>query len=272
MPEVAAEAYNNSGSRKRSFGEALERLEGIVAPTSSGRLIARHEFYVRNILDQVVSLDTTLRIISDSLRTYNKYSIPITRHVGRPDAALFRFLLNHGFLRERSERGGDKYAGLDVYKMFEIDFQLDGHFWLQYGLYYQRLGNSPLAIEMLEKSIDAFPGNPFAIHALASERLLQAGKRGAYDLESKRLIGMAVTQLEKLHSNPLFTFDQYPLVTLSRYHVPVLLHHEQRLAAVEVAKDYYERLRVMEKTMVSSEISDAKARLLKFVASNVWEA
>jgi tetratricopeptide (TPR) repeat protein len=269
-PAVAAEAYN-SVKRERSFNEALERLDGIVAPLASGRLIGRHEFYVRNILDQAVNLDVTLRIICDSLRTFTKYTIPITRHVGRSDAALFRFLLNHGFLRERSERGGDKYAGLEVYRNFEIDFQLDGHFWLQYGLYYQRLGNSQSAIAMLEKSIEAFPGNPFAIHALASERLMQARKRQNYDQLSKRLIDLAVLELERLDANPVLAFDQYPLVTLARHHIPTLLHHDQRNLAMECARNYYERLRIMEKTVSSTEITDEKARLLKFVTSGIWE-
>lgn len=271
QPAFAAEAYNLI-RRNRSFNEALARLEGIVAPVSSGRLLARHEFYVRNILDKVVPIDTIIRLVCSTLSTFTKYSIPITKHVGRPDAALFRFLLNNGFLRERSERGGDKYAGLDVYRNFEISFQLDGHFWLQYGLYYQRLGNVPMAIEMLEKSLQAFPDNPFAIHALASERLIQAGRRPSFDPETRRQIRLAVAELERLHSNPMLSLDQYPLVTLSRHHVPVLLAHKQGEAAIEVAKDYYDRLRQMEKKMSSPEISAAKAQLLKFVTTRTWES
>lgn len=269
-PAVAAEAYGLS-PRGRSFQDALSSLEGIVAPLASGRLIARHEFYVRNILDQVVPIDITLRAICSTLSTFTKYSIPITKHVSRPDAALFRFLLNHGFLRERSERGGDKYAGIDVYRQFEISFQLDGHFWLQYGLYYQRLGNSPLAIEMLEKSVAAFPGNPFAIHALASERLMQARNRAHYDNETQRLIRLAIGELERIQNNPLHHLDHYPLVTLSRYHVATLIAHKQTNVAQEYAKEYYERLRVLEKIAPSAEIVDAKARLLKFVTSGIWE-
>lgn len=269
-PAVAAEAYG-AKSRQMPFDEALARLEGIVAPVSSGRLLARHEFYVRNILDQVVPLSVTLESICFMLSTFTKYEIPITRHVTRPDAALFRFLLNHSFIRERSERGGDKFAGLDIYRHFEVRFQLDGHFWLQYGLYYQRLGNPHLAIEMLEKSISAFPDNAFAIHALASERLVQAGKRAIYDKETRRLISDGVRELEKLNSNPLLALDQYPLVTLSTRHVPALLAHKQSQSAIDAAKDYYERLRYLEKKMSSPEIAKAKAKLLKFVTTRIWE-
>ena len=129
-----------------------------------------------------------------------------------------------------------------------------------------------MAIEMLEKSIEAFPGNPFAIHALASERLLQAGKRASYDTVTRRMIVQATVALEELHSNPIMTFDQYPLVTLSRHHIPVLLRYDQAERAVEAARDYYERIRILEKTMSSPEIIDAKARLLKFVTSGIWEA
>jgi hypothetical protein len=270
LPEVAAEAYNAT-TRARSFDDALVKLEGIVAPGSSGRLIARHEFYVRNILDTTVPVGTTLGLLERTLGTFTKYDIPISKHVGRQDSALFRFLLNHGFIRERAERGGDKYAGLEVYKSFEVPFQLDGHFWLQYGLYYQRLNDLSMALRMLEKSVEAFPGNPFAVHALASQRLFEAGRRPDYDRVTQNLIKSGVEDLERLDAKQELTIDQYPLVTLSRIVVPVLLHHGQAAKAREYATNYFERLKVFERNVRSHEVTEAKMKLLKFLTSGIWE-
>lgn len=229
-----AEAYNLV-ERDTDFDDAVERLHGIVETTSAGRMVARHEFYVRNILDSAVGIDKIVSSLRLLLETFTKYQIPITKHVTRTDAALFRFLLNHAFIRERAERAGSKDSGVEVYKSFEINFQLDGHFWLQYGLYYQRLGENLKAMEMLEKSIQAFPSNPFAQHALATERLRQAASRPTYDKETGFLVREAVSALERLDSSDELGFDQYPLVTLSRHHIDNLIQHGKHGLAKKTA-------------------------------------
>lgn len=267
--EVAAEAYQHS-ARKIPFAEAINRLKGIVEPGPTGRLLARHEFYVRNILDSQVKIETIIKCLKDMLSVYTKYQIPITKHVTRTDAALFRFLLNHSFIRERAERAGAKERGIEVYESFEIAFQLDGHFWLQFGLYYQRLGQNLLAMQMLEKSIEAFPGNPFALHALAAERLRQAAGRDAYDNETQFLINSAVKDLEYLEKTDHLYFDQYPLVTLSRDHLHALVEHGKIDLAMSFAKEYFERLKVLEKKQSTEQIRDEKVRLLTFLTTRDW--
>jgi hypothetical protein len=52
-----------------------------------------------------------------------------------------------------------------VYADFEVDFQLDGHYWLQYGLFLSKIGELDNAHEMMRRSIQAYSNNPFAIHA-----------------------------------------------------------------------------------------------------------
>lgn len=268
-PARAAEAYERK-ERAIPFKDALDRLEGIVQPAQAGRLFARHEFYVRNILDSVVSIDQIIDCLRSLLSTFTKYDIPITKHVSRTDAALFRFLLNHGFIRERAERSGSRERGIEVYTTFEIDFQLDGHFWLQYGLYYQRLNESSRALEMFEKSVQAFPGNPFAIHALASERLHQASARIAYDAQTKFLISRAVADLEKLDETGTEYIDHYPLVTLSRHHIHALIQHDRKQEARGYAREYFDRLRMLAKKTSAQEVLDEQARLLTYVTSGEW--
>lgn len=268
-PQQAAEAYE-LGRRTVPFRDALNRLTGIVEPGPTGRLVARHEFYVRNILDTQVDIETILKCLKNMLKVFTKFQIPITKHVGRNDAALFRFLLNHSVIRERSEKVGDKNRGVEVYEEFELEFQLDGHFWLQFGLYYQRLGKNLEAMQMFEKSIQAFPGNPFAVHALAAERLRQAAGRNRFDHETKFLINSAVRDLEKLDATEQLFFDQYPLVTLSRDHVHALFEHGQIDQARGLAREYFERLTILEKKQSTEEITQEKIRLLTFLSTGIW--
>ena len=245
--------------------------DGIVEPAQGGRLFARHEFYVRNILDTETTIDEVIAAISALLQTFTKFSIPITAHVTRTDGALFRFLLNHSVLRERAERAGDRERGLEVYRDFELAFQLDGHFWLQYGLYYHRLGQISQAVEMLEKSIQAFPDNPFAQHALASMQLAQAANRTSFDDETRRLIRVATNALEELDKADSRFIDQYPLVTLSRHHVGALIKHGKKSEAIAFAKEYFERLSILEKKVATHEIAEEKARMLTLATTGDWK-
>lgn len=265
----AAEAYQN---KKRNVGttECLSRLQGIIEPASDGRLHARHEFYVRNIFENPNLIDRIMESIKDILNTFTKYEIPITKHVSRTDGALFRFLLNNGYLREISQKSGDRNKGLQVYNEFEIDFQLDGHFWLQYGLYYQRLNNGSKALEMFEKSVQAFPGNDFAIHALASERLHQVENEKIISSTSRKMIQLAVTELEKLECSPKLYIDTYPIVTLSRHHIGALVKHGLNSEAKSYAKEYFERLKTLDRISSSPEIREEMARLLTLLTSGKW--
>ena len=61
-------------------------------------------------------------------------------------------------------------------------------------------------------------------------------------------------------------------MTLSRYVVPVLLHHGQAIKAREYANNYFERLKVFERSVRSHEVADAKMKLLKFLTNGVWES
>ncbi|MGP1282829.1 MAG: P-loop NTPase [Parasphingopyxis sp.] len=266
----AFEAFS-AAPQLTGYENALNALSGIVRVDNDKRLYARHEFYVRHIFDTRVDLDIIFDIICDCLDVFTKYEIPVTRHVSKPDATLFRFLLNHSFLRERAESGRKREAGLKVYKKFEVQFQLDGHFWLQYGLYYRGLGQKDLAIEMLDKSIKAYPDNPFAIHALAQLQLIQAERMSSSDRRAESLIGAAVAALEKMAAEPLLKIDQYPLVTLANFHTAALMKHGKQGEARAMAQSYFNRLSKLENEVSSPEVVSAKSRMLKYASTGTWE-
>ncbi|HEY8084123.1 MAG TPA: SIR2 family protein [Methylophilaceae bacterium] len=263
-PAMAREAYSYI-SRTRTFHKALDSLEGIVATADDGRLYARHELYVRHIIENVATFSEFREGIRSVLRTFVKFRIPVVKSVKRQDAQLFRFILNHKFLMETASIHGLKREGSEIYQDFEVEFQLDGHFWLQYGLYLVDLGDLVEAEVMLKRSIDAYSDNPYAVHAHAALQLRIAKNAKVYDSNTRDLITSAVKALKTQDANPGLEIDEYPIVTLSTGHVGALIAHKQTKLAKEYAKQYFERLQQIEKTTLSPSITRAKERMLRFV-------
>lgn len=268
-PELAREAYGNLSPR-RDFWRALEGLEGIVSISEGGRYFARHDIYVRYIIENLATTLDISSVLSSILKSYVKYKMPIIKSVSRQDSHLFKFVLNKDFIRDISDGSID--VGIGIYSCFDVDFQLDGHFWLQYGLYMASFNKLFEAIEMLENSIRAFSGNPYAIHALAGLQLRLAGQRHEYDTITKDLIKTAVRTLNLMDSQSTLSIDEYPIVTLSHGHVAALVRHGRRDEAISVAKEYFERLKVKAKTSSSPAIDSMQGKLMKFVTLGDWGA
>ncbi|MGQ3282214.1 P-loop NTPase [Bosea sp. (in: a-proteobacteria)] len=269
-PGNAREAYVRL-PRKRTFEEAEQALDGIVSRLPNGRLFARHEVYVRHIIDEVVNIDDILDMLISITSTYTKYPIPVVRNVSKIEAALFRFCWNHKFVFEQCKKRNQPHDGERLYSTFEVEFQLDGHFWLQYGLYLSECRRYDDALTMLKRSIEAYPGNPFAIHAYAELQFQVAMKRPEYDSITRDLIGDAVKSLEQLDSRPDDEIDQYPLVTLSNLHVGSLIKFAQMEDATRFGKIYYERLKQLEKNTYGDRVTNAKERIFKFVTLGDWD-
>jgi hypothetical protein len=267
--EIAIEAYARLGAT-RTFDDALRPLEGIVFEDPYGRLIARHELYVRHIIENVAPFRLVVDVIIELLRTYTKYDMPVIKKVNRYDGLLFKFLLNHNFVADVAKHRGEIYEGLRVYQDFEIDFQLDGHYWLQYGLYLVEAHHLDEALRVLQKSIQAYPDNPFAAHAYAYVQLRVARQRPQYDAVTTALIGDAVRVLLEQDASYNLRTDQYPIVTLANEHVAALIKHDLRKQAHEAAKQYFDRLQELAKHNPAQSIQDAKERLGHFLFTGEW--
>ncbi len=266
---MAREAYEQ-GASQRSFDQALAALSGIVADAGGGRLFARHELYVRHILEVLTPGNEFFGCLSRILKTYVKYETPIIKYVNRQDAALFRFLLNHDYVFENAKRFQSESLGIGHYSEHEIAFQLDGHFWLQYGLFMGRLGKDEEAVDLLTKSIRAYPDNLFASHALADMQLKMARGRRIYDAKTKALIGNAVATLLSQDARHETRTDQYPIVTLCNGHIGALLAHGQVDEAKELAPGYYDKLSQLEKTVSAPMVAAARERMLLFASTGEW--
>ncbi len=268
--DMAREVYGRIAS-DRPYERALDALAGIVDSDKDGRLFARHELYIRHIIEKLIPFSDIIDAIVATLKYYLKYNIPIVRSVSRRDGLLFRAILNHKFISENERRKDAAGAGVRIYQEFEVDFQLDGHFWLQYGLYLAGRGELPESIRMLRRSIDAFPENPFAAHAYGDVQLRYAAQRHAFDEVTKDIINIAVGSLKRLDAESPIEVDVYPIVTLANGHISALLKHKERDEAIKVAKGYFERLSQVERLANSMTVKNARERVLRFVTLGDWQ-
>lgn len=270
IPESAARAAYEKLSSKRSFANALLALEGVVTKESTGRLWARHELYVRHLIENVVDYEHVVDAIVETLRTFTKYKVPVVKTVGRLDALLFKFLLNHNFNAELAKRRHSADRGRRIYESFEVEFQLDGHFWLQYGQYLVSIGEEEEALSVLSKSIRAYSNNPYAVHAYADLQLRVARRRKSYDAVTAKLIGDAVSTLEEQHGYAVWDSDQYPMVTLAEKHIAALIKHRGQEEARPLAERYYTELQLMGRFNAAQPLQKAKERLAHFLTSGTW--
>ncbi|WP_319520226.1 SIR2 family protein [uncultured Martelella sp.] len=263
---LAKEAYD-SISQKRSFPSALKELDGIVFEDRNDRLVARHEIYVRHVLENVATTENLKSAIISMLRAFTKFDVPVIKNVGRQDGILFRFILNHNFLKETFRIKGAQAVPSDIYSRFELEFQRDGHFWLQYGQYLSSMKRFDEALPVLEKSIQAYPENDFAAHALADVQLRVAEQASVWNSTVVELVGHAVSTLENLHANRSNRSDQYAIATLARFHIRVLIKHKQIDAAKETAKIYFEEISRIGPSLRDEQLDTARAELLHFLTN-----
>lgn len=267
-PAAAREAFNRLRT-ELSFEGAMRQLEGIVSQNATGRLVARHELYVRHIIENVAEFAAVVDAAVETLRVYTKYVLPVVKNVDRLDGLLFKFILNHNFIGDLARRRNDAEEGLRVFESFEIEFQLDGHFWLQYGQYLVMFGELEPALHALEKSIAAYPENIFAVHALADLQLRVAHNRDVYDATTVALIGDAVETLEGLHAAQSTETDFYPMETLADKHVSALVKHGQERSALSAARRYFRLIEAMPRTDL--QIDRARERLAHYITHGIWE-
>jgi tetratricopeptide (TPR) repeat protein len=265
----AREVYRGLAT-SRTFEQAERALDGIVSRGPNGRLVARHELYVRHIIDYLVGIDAFVDSFVQMLRYFSKYQAPVVKSVNRLDAILFKFLLNHDFILEQCRRKNSRDKGLDIYKEFEIAFQLDGHFWLQYGLYRDRCGQHAEAIDLLHKSIEAFPSNSFAIHALAERQLKSALRATHYSAAIAQIVSEALRSLMQLDGNNSLVDDQYPIVTLANLHPSVLLRHGKIEEAKAVARDYFGCIQEFNRPRTNDHLRDLQRKLMMLATTGHW--
>jgi hypothetical protein len=265
-PSAAQAAYRQLGCQ-RDFGEVLRGLTGIVLTSPAGRYVARHELYVRHIVENVCPPETVADTIECMLDNFTQFRHPIYKNVAKFDGVLFRFLLNHNFLKTLARDRRAITVVIDIYKSFEVEFQADGHFWLQFGQFLVEANRLEEAMDKLTKSIQAYPDNEFALHALADVQLRVALRRPSYDSVTRELIGDAVESLMRQDARLDDQSDQYPIVTLAYGHVRALAKHGQMEIAKQLAANYFDRVQNLRRRKQTAQLDKAAEFLLRFATT-----
>lgn len=103
--ETAAVIYGNKCSRP--FKSTLDALEGIIDINNAGRLFARHEIYVREIIQHAINFGQFSEALCDILEVFSRYEIPVIKKINRTDGYLFKTLINHDFIYKTASVYGD---------------------------------------------------------------------------------------------------------------------------------------------------------------------
>ncbi|MBS3649720.1 tetratricopeptide repeat protein [Pseudaminobacter sp. 19-2017] len=268
---AATSVFKHSASTS-SLTDGLRRLSGIVEVDNNGRLRARHELYARHAIESYVGLHEYEDALVSLISYFSKFKMPVIKSVSQVDGRLFKFLLNNRNVYDAYDRHGALDRAPKLYERFEVALQQDGHFWLQYALLLRRLRKQKLALRMLERSLEAYPQNPFAVHALAQQKLIVATFSEKFGLAEQKMTSESVEALLSMHSSNMFDksvqFDEYPIVTLAYWHVNLLVKHGRREDAVREAKTYFAML-----DHISSPVSDlkgVKSDLMLLVTNGKW--
>jgi hypothetical protein len=253
----------------------LEGLSGIVDVAPNGRLQARHQLYAAEIVQKHVSVDDYCDVLYAMIEYYSKYSAPIMKHLSKMDGQLFKYLLNNWNVFQLFKTSGELEDAETFYSRFEVLLQLDGHFWLQYALLLRRLGKQGEALKMLVRSIEAYPANVYAHHALAQQKLIQASQQKVFTQATARLIDEAVSALLERHhamqlDRALGATDEYPIVALGFYHVDALMAHARVDEAQKAARQYFAEIEKLIKRSNDPMLREIRSRLLLLATSGEW--
>ncbi|MBZ9672223.1 SIR2 family protein [Mesorhizobium sp. ES1-3] len=259
----------------QTFDELSNGLQGIVDVAKSGRYQARHQIYASEIVQKHAKIEDIEAVLEAMIRYYVQFAPPIIRNLTSHDAQLFKYLLNNNNIYQIFAESGDKSNAIKFYAKFEVLLQLDGHFWLQYALLLRRLGRQQDALEMLGRSIEAYPGNKYAQHALGQQKLIVAAQHKIFSGSTQKLIDEAVTSLmERHHSMGVErlkgALDEYPIVTLGYHHIDALMSHGLVDRAVVASKAYFREVDSLLKRFSDPILMELRTRLLTLASTSEW--
>jgi len=260
----------------RNLSDVTSGLTGIVGENNSGRYAARHEVYAREIVMRHGDFDEIERSLEALTRYFTDYSMPIIKHVSKIDGQLFKYVLNNKNIYDLYKTAGMQKKAPSFFGRFEIDLQLDGHFWLQYGLLLRRCGEHTQSLAMLEKSIQAYPENTYAQHALAQQKLILAAQNRQATATASRLMDEAVDVLlrrhyslsdERVDGAP----DEYPIVALGYYHVDALVAVGRPDDARAAAKKYFAEIQKIKHGQSDHILRELSKKLIMLNTTGTWE-
>lgn len=251
--------------------DALRRLAGIVI-VGGGGLHGRHEIYVRYVFDRLLDSQSLKDAIVAALRHFAMFGRPVITKLGKKKANFFKFLLNAEGLHAWFSKKKALIDAERVYSSVELEYQGDGHYWLQRALFYRRKCNHVVARDYLERSIQAYPENDFARHALAQQKLILAALSCQPTKQLELDVEEAVKELNAQVVRRQST-DEYPLVTLAMFHPEVYWRWGNIETAKRVAREYFERLEAFNRSSPKTVpvVENARSACIRLAATGNWK-
>jgi KaiC/GvpD/RAD55 family RecA-like ATPase len=240
-------------------------LSGIIV-NREGKLAVRHRVYVRHLLEQVVPPDLTARAIKGLLLAFSHYNAPVIRNVSKVEAAIYKGIINHSFLWEVLK--GKESLIVSLYRNLEKSFELDGLFWLQYGLALRDMSNDDEALDKLRTAFNAYP-MPHTQHALG-QQLLIIGRKTEDRITALAFADEARSLLESL-DEVMESDDTYPIVTLAEGHVALMREVSDEAEARSIARSYLPALEKRKKSQPDNlRLQECFSRIFKYSATGTW--
>lgn len=252
----------NSLGIKTHIDKLLLDTHGIIHQTDS-YLRARHPVYIDKLFDGRTPFELKEKAIRGLLLAMTRYAKPISKHMSRNDVMLFKLAINHNFLGNYFH--GNQQKILDLFKNFEKFFELDGLFYLQYGLALRDMNMHDEALRKLQSAVDSWAMKQTE-HAYAHQLLicaLNSTKELAY-----RNLELAKGILLRLDARYFEDDTDYPLVTLAEYHVKITKKFEPNKAVTDITNFYLKEISDRQKRgRPNSRLDKAKIDLLKFATT-----
>jgi len=242
-----------------------ESLAGIVIQRGS-KLTARHPVYARYLLEQVVDPKLTADAIKGLLHAFSHYDSPVIKNVSREEATIYKALINHKFLWDVLK--GRETLIIPLYKSLEKYFELDGLFWLQYGLSLRDVHDNLEALDKLRTAFSAYP-MAHTQHALG-QQLIIAANEAQNKTMAMNYMAEARDLLEPL-DDVIDSEDTYPIVTLAEGHTKLIRKIEGDAEARSIAKYYITSLqRKSDAQPNNTYLKECYTTLFKYAATGSW--
>lgn len=248
----------NSIGIKIHIDKLLLDTHGIIHQTDC-HLRARHPVYIDKLFDGRTTFELKEQAIRGLLMAMTRHAKPISKHMSRNDIMLFKLAINHNFLGNYFH--GNRQKIINLFQDFEKFFELDGLFYLQYGLALRDMGLHDEALRRLQSAVDSWAMKQTE-HAYA-QQLLICALRSTRELAYRNL-ELAKGILLRLDAHYLEDTTDYPLVTLAEFHVKIVKKFESNKACTEITNYYLNEITArIKRGRPNSRLEQAKIDLLK---------
>lgn len=261
--DLCLAALPHLGTRKH-IDVLLSATHGIVNLQEKS-LRARHSVYIDKLFDGRISLQLKNQALRALLMSMTRNEKPISKNMTRGEVMLFKYTVNYNFLSNFFH--GKKDIILKLFEDFEKFFEMDGLYYLQYGLALRSFGMHDESLQKLRVAVDSWAMKQTE-HAYAQQLLICASngsKEAAY-----RNLELAKGILLRLDAGHDEEDTDYPLVTLAEYHVRISRRFELPDEVNYIANYYIREIADRQRRgRANRRLEDAKREIVRIATGRL---